>query len=97
MDMLDVEMKVIPPEQNSAVYGGRRYETERKTEIEIHTWIPSKETSRKMGWQTSTFSIAWTGDRQTHKSIQGEKTKKKQHFAGMYYNNNNNMFICIAP
>ena len=80
MDMSDVEMKAIPPEQNSAGHGGRKCETERKTEIEIHgyhqnsrhqeEWADIHQHSRSQGLEIGLFQ----GDPLTWKSLQGEKT-----------------------
>ena len=77
MDMSDVEMKAIPLEQCCG-HGGRRCETERKTEIEIHgyhqkrpqeEWADRSQHSRSQGLEIGSFK----GNPLTWKSLQGEK------------------------
>ena len=78
MDMSDVEMKVKPYHQNSAEHGGRRCETERKTEITIHghhqerhkkEWVDGRQHSRSQGVEIGSCQ----GDPLTWEILQGEK------------------------
>ena len=80
MDMSDVEMKAIPPEHSG--HGGRRCESERKTEIEIHghhqeghqkEWADGCQHSRSQRLDNGSFQ----GDPLTWKSLQGEKARSQ--------------------
>ena len=70
----------MPYHRNSAGHGGRRCETERKTEIEIHgfkkryqeEWADRRQHSRSQGLENGSFK----GDPLTWKSRQGEKVRK---------------------
>ena len=66
---------------DSVGHGGRRCETERKTEIEIHgyhqeryqeEWTDGRQHSRPQGLEIGSFQ----GDPLTWKSLQGEKGEK---------------------
>ena len=70
--------------QNSAGHGGKRCETERKTEIEIHgyhqkihqeEWADGRQHSRPQELEIGSFQ----GDSLTWKSLQGEKRLGIQH------------------
>ena len=70
--------------QNSVGHGGRRCETERKTEIEIHgyhqeryqeEWTDGRQHYRPQGLEIGSFQ----GDPLTWKSLQGEKVRRWQY------------------